>query len=224
MFERAKQQGWEGLIGKRADSCYRVGKRSPDWVKLKLVRTQEFVVGGWTEPRGARSAFGALLLGVYERRRARVRGPHWHRLRREGAARVAALMTPLETPESPFRVRPRPNERPHWIRPELVARGEVHGVDSRRQAAAPHVSRACATTSTVAGPPGAEHALRTIRGEGRGGVTVARARCRSGPGLHEHRSGAPLGTEGASAIRPRRDSSRCSTSCRTSRHAARTAS
>ena len=66
MFERAKQQGWEGLIGKRADSCYRVGKRSPDWVKLKLVMTQEFVVGGWTEPRGARSAFGALLLGVYD--------------------------------------------------------------------------------------------------------------------------------------------------------------
>ena len=87
MFERAKQQGWEGLIGKRAASCYRVGKRSPEWVKLKLVMTQEFVVGGWTEPRGARSAFGALLLGVYDGNGAlEVRRPHRRRLRREGAA------------------------------------------------------------------------------------------------------------------------------------------
>src|SRR5215218_1039142 len=122
MFERAKQQGWEGLIGKRADSCYRVGKRSPDWVKLKLVATQEFVVGGWTEPRGTRSAFGALLLGVYDDTGALEYVGHTGTgFDEKELRRVAALMKPLETPVSPFRVRPRPNERPHWITPKLVA-------------------------------------------------------------------------------------------------------
>jgi bifunctional non-homologous end joining protein LigD len=121
MFERAKQQGWEGLIGKRADSCYRVGKRSPDWVKLKLVMAQEFVIGGWTEPRGARAAFGALLLGVYDNGALEYVGHTGAGFDGKTLRSVAALMKPLETPDSPFRVRPRPNERAHWVRPELVA-------------------------------------------------------------------------------------------------------
>jgi bifunctional non-homologous end joining protein LigD len=121
MFERAKQQGWEGLIGKRADSCYRVGRRSPEWVKLKLVVSQEFVVGGWTEPRGTRSAFGALLLGVYENGALEYVGHTGTGFDGKTLHSVAALMKPLEAPESPFRVRPRTNERAHWVRPELVA-------------------------------------------------------------------------------------------------------
>ena len=121
MFERAKQQGWEGLIGKRADSCYRVGRRSPDWVKLKLVMAQEFVIGGWTEPRGARSGFGALLLGVYDHGSLEYVGHTGTGFDAKTLRSVAARMKPLQTPDSPFRVRPRPNERAHWIRPELVA-------------------------------------------------------------------------------------------------------
>ncbi|HZA34801.1 MAG TPA: DNA ligase D [Vicinamibacterales bacterium] len=121
MFERAKQQGWEGLIGKRADSCYRVGRRSPEWVKLKLVVSQEFVVGGWTEPRGTRSAFGALLLGVYEDGALEYVGHTGTGFDGKTLRSVAALMKPLETSESPFRVRPRTNERAHWVRPDLVA-------------------------------------------------------------------------------------------------------
>jgi bifunctional non-homologous end joining protein LigD len=121
MFERAKQQGWEGLIGKRADSCYRVGRRSPEWVKLKLVMAQEFVVGGWTEPRGTRSAFGALLLGVYDNGALEYVGHSGAGFDGKTLHSVAALMRPLEIPASPFRARPRTNERAHWIRPELVA-------------------------------------------------------------------------------------------------------
>ncbi len=52
------------------DSLYKSGKRTPDWRKLKIVHEQEFVIGGWTEPRQTRTYFGALLLGVYERRRS----------------------------------------------------------------------------------------------------------------------------------------------------------
>ena len=66
MHARALTEGWEGLIAKRADSPYKSGKRSPDWRKLKLVRRQVCVIGGWTDPRGSRPFFGALLLGVYD--------------------------------------------------------------------------------------------------------------------------------------------------------------
>src|SRR5207245_1103596 len=66
LYARALARGWEGIIAKHADSRYRSGKRTPDWRKLKIVHEQEFVVGGWTEPRHSRAYFGALLLGVYE--------------------------------------------------------------------------------------------------------------------------------------------------------------
>jgi bifunctional non-homologous end joining protein LigD len=66
LFDQAHEQGWEGLIAKQIDSKYKSGKRTPDWRKLKIVQEQEFVIGGWTEPRQSRQYFGALLLGVYE--------------------------------------------------------------------------------------------------------------------------------------------------------------
>ena len=66
LYKRALASGWEGLIAKRADSRYRSGKRTPDWRKLKILREQEFVIGGWTEPRQSRTHFGSLILGVYE--------------------------------------------------------------------------------------------------------------------------------------------------------------
>jgi len=66
LYEQALERGWEGLIAKQVDSKYKSGKRTPDWRKLKIVQEQEFVVGGWTEPRQSRQYFGALLLGVYE--------------------------------------------------------------------------------------------------------------------------------------------------------------
>ena len=80
-----KKEGWEGLIVKEARSPYQSGRRSPSWRKLKLHHEQEFVVGGWTEPRNTRQYFGALLLGVYQgiagsRRqgsRATAEAQHW---------------------------------------------------------------------------------------------------------------------------------------------------
>ena len=60
------REGWEGLIVKEALAPYQSGRRSPAWRKLKVVNEQEFVVGGWTEPRQTRQYFGALLLGVQD--------------------------------------------------------------------------------------------------------------------------------------------------------------
>ena len=66
LYKDALERGWEGLIAKHQDSLYKSGKRTPDWRKLKIVHEQEFVIGGWTEPRQTRTYFGALLLGVYD--------------------------------------------------------------------------------------------------------------------------------------------------------------
>ena len=64
-FAQACGSGWEGLIAKRADAPYARG-RSRDWLKLKCAWEQELVVGGYTDPAGNRTDFGALLVGYYE--------------------------------------------------------------------------------------------------------------------------------------------------------------
>ena len=66
LLDQARRFGLEGLIGKRAGSHYEPGRRSGNWIKLKLQQEQEFVIGGYTEPAGSRNHFGALLVGVYE--------------------------------------------------------------------------------------------------------------------------------------------------------------
>jgi len=146
LYQRALSNGWEGLIAKQADSRYASGKRSPDWRKLKIVHEQEFVIGGWTEPRQTRAHFGALLLGVYDSaqrgqgfrttdkgRASRDQGPGTKddKLTYVGhtgtgfgereLTRLMKLMKPLERSECPFHERPPSNERPHWVTPALVA-------------------------------------------------------------------------------------------------------
>src|SRR5262249_36595926 len=64
MLDSACRLGLEGVIAKRRDSAY-VGRRSSDWIKLKCKLRQEFVIGGWTDPKGTRTGIGSLLLGVY---------------------------------------------------------------------------------------------------------------------------------------------------------------
>jgi bifunctional non-homologous end joining protein LigD len=88
---------------------------------LKIVHEQEFVVGGWTEPRQARAWFGALLLGVYEDSDLVYVGHTGTGFNERELARVMKLLVPLEIKECPFKNRPKTNERPHWVRPELVA-------------------------------------------------------------------------------------------------------
>ena len=122
LYKRALAEGWEGLIAKQADSRYRSGKRSPDWRKVKIVREQEFVIGGWTEPRQTRSYFGALLLGVYGEASGLVYVGHVGTgFNEKELARLMKLLRPLETATCPFRDPPKSNERPHWVKPDLVA-------------------------------------------------------------------------------------------------------
>src|SRR5438094_659532 len=122
LYKEALDHGWEGLIAKRADSQYKSGKRTPDWRKLKIVHEQEFVMGGWAEPRQTRTCFGALLLGVYDENGNLIYVGHTGTgFNEKELARVMKLLKPRETKECPFRGRPKTNERAHWVRPELVA-------------------------------------------------------------------------------------------------------
>ena len=74
LLDRARKLGLEGLIGKRSNSLYEAGKRSGAWIKVKLHREQEFVIGGYTEPEGSRRYFGALLVGFYEGKKFKFAG------------------------------------------------------------------------------------------------------------------------------------------------------
>jgi bifunctional non-homologous end joining protein LigD len=122
MHARAQAESWEGLIAKRADSVYKSGKRSPDWRKLKLVRRQACVIGGWTEPRGSRPFFGALLLGVHdEAGRLQYIGHSGAGFTDAELGRLWKRLRAIETKTSPFGSTPKTNERPHWVRPQLVA-------------------------------------------------------------------------------------------------------
>lgn len=121
LLARARREGWEGLIVKDGQSVYHSGRRTPAWRKMKLHKQQEFVVGGWTEPRHTRSHFGSLLLGYYDDRGAlRWAGSVGTGFDQKELDRVAALLAGLSTPSSPFAESFKTMERPHWVKPTLV--------------------------------------------------------------------------------------------------------
>ena len=85
--------GAEGIVSKLAASPYRGGRRR-DWLKIKCFLRQEFVIGGYTEPSGSRSHFGALLVGVFEGKRPALRRPRRDRLRRRRRSTELAAQAP----------------------------------------------------------------------------------------------------------------------------------
>jgi bifunctional non-homologous end joining protein LigD len=118
-FAAACRSGWEGLIAKRADSPYVAG-RSRYWLKLKCVFEQEFVVGGYTDPAGSRTDFGALLVGYYQRGSLRYAGKVGTGYAKTTLRELGVRLRQLETPEPAFLdARPIPRGT-HWTRPELV--------------------------------------------------------------------------------------------------------
>jgi bifunctional non-homologous end joining protein LigD len=122
LLQRAKAEGWEGLIVKDGTSPYHSGKRTPAWRKLKLLKQQEFVVGGWTAPRLSRQHFGALLLGYYDDGGAlRWAGTVGTGFDQKELDRVAGLLKSLGVPKSPFADHFKTMEAAQWVRPTLVA-------------------------------------------------------------------------------------------------------
>jgi len=122
-WERASNEGWEGVIAKRRDSRYE-HRRSPHWVKMKCEASQELVVGGFTDPQGGRVGLGALLVGYFEGDGAvdfvyggKVGTGFDTKLLLDLRARLDAL----EIAKPPFtKAVGLPRKRAHWVRPEIV--------------------------------------------------------------------------------------------------------
>jgi bifunctional non-homologous end joining protein LigD len=120
LLDEACRNGWEGLVAKRPSAAYCAG-RSTDWRKLKCSASQELVVGGWTEPTGSRSAFGALLVGYYDDGgRLVFAGKVGTGFTEAELRRLQALLVERAVAECPFDG-PVRVKGSHWVRPELVA-------------------------------------------------------------------------------------------------------
>ncbi|QJQ10283.1 DNA ligase D [Pseudomonas putida] len=114
----------EGLIGKRADSPY-VGRRSSDWIKLRCKQRQEFVIVGYTDPKGSRNGFGALLLALHDHGSGQLRyaGKVGTGFSATTLDSIHARLKPLQTDRSPLPKPPTGAEARgvHWLKPQLLA-------------------------------------------------------------------------------------------------------
>jgi len=119
-FTEACRLGLEGTISKRRDAPYR-GTRGSDWLKIKCLKQQEVVIGGYTEPEGSRIGIGALLTGVYEDGQLVYTGKVGTGFNDRTLRDLKKRLTPLEQTACPFATRPIGVGRPHWVKPELVA-------------------------------------------------------------------------------------------------------
>jgi ATP-dependent DNA ligase len=119
-WERACAEGWEGVIAKRRGSPYE-HRRSPHWLKMKCEETQELVVGGFTDPQGARVGLGALLVGYYEGEDLVFAGKIGTGFDTKMLRDLRARLDRLEIPAPPFtKGTGLPRVRFHWARPEIV--------------------------------------------------------------------------------------------------------
>jgi DNA ligase D-like protein (predicted ligase) len=113
-------KGWEGIIGKKAGSTY-AHSRSGDWLKLKCVRRQEFVIGGYTDPQGERIGFGALLVGYYENGELRYAGKIGAGYDRRTLRDLSGRLEKIERKTPPFEAGAGlPSKNVHWVSPKLV--------------------------------------------------------------------------------------------------------
>ena len=119
-LQEAKESGGEGLIAKKIESRYHVNKRSKDWLKIKVTKEQEMVIGGFTEPKGSRSGFGSLLLGYYEEGKLQYSGKVGTGFNEDSLKEMYHRLVKLEQKTCPFAVKPK-EPKVHWIKPELVA-------------------------------------------------------------------------------------------------------
>jgi bifunctional non-homologous end joining protein LigD len=126
LFELARETGLEGIVAKRLDSPY-VSERSLSWFKLKVTKTLDAVVGGWTEARTTALPLGSLLLGLYDGKELRFIGHVGSGFDGKKLEELSSKLKKLESSSCPFDVVPETNEKPSWVSPELVARVKFSG-------------------------------------------------------------------------------------------------
>jgi len=124
LMKQAHEENWEGLMVKLARSPYRTAKRSPEWIKHKLNKQDEFVVVGWTDPGGTRMHFGSLILGAHDKTGLRYAGEVGTGFKGSELERIMRMLRKIETPTCPLNPKPKilsAKGTPHWVRPQLVA-------------------------------------------------------------------------------------------------------
>ena len=119
-FAQACRLGLEGVVSKLRDAPYR-STRTREWLKVKCVKRQEVVIGGYTDPEGSRVGLGALLAGVYEKGRLVYAGKIGTGFTQKTLRELSSRLRPLEREASPFVTPPAGVGRPRWVKPDLVA-------------------------------------------------------------------------------------------------------
>jgi bifunctional non-homologous end joining protein LigD len=121
LYAAAIASGYEGVVAKRRDSIYQPGQRVGTWLKVKALKSAEFVIGGWTRGKGSREPLGALLVGYWEGGALKYAGHVGSGLDEAALADLRERARQLRAKRSPFAQKP-PLHRPTtWLEPRLVA-------------------------------------------------------------------------------------------------------
>lgn len=119
-FNQMEKMQLEGMIAKKADSIYTENSRSTDWLKIKFTNTEEAIICGFTEPKGSRQGFGALILGKYIDGKLTYSGHTGTGFNNELLNQIHERLKKLIVKPSPFETIPKTNMPVTWIKPELV--------------------------------------------------------------------------------------------------------
>ena len=120
LFQAAKQKGLEGIVAKKCNSCYEE-RRSRDWLKIKITQTVDCVVGGYTDPEGARQYFGSLALGLYNDKKQLIHvGNAGTGFNQATLKQISEVLKELEIRKNPF-TGSVDARNVHWVKPERVA-------------------------------------------------------------------------------------------------------
>ena len=119
-FNVSTEKNLEGIMAKKADSQYYIGKRTNEWLKIKNNKTQEAIIAGYTDPGGARKYFGALVLAIKDGNKLKYIGHTGSGFNQQSLKEMWSLLQPLKQSKSPFDEKVKTNMPVTWVKPKLV--------------------------------------------------------------------------------------------------------
>ncbi len=126
LHDAALASGFEGVVGKRKDSRYESGKRSQSWLKVKPTVSADFVIGGYTQGKGARASLGSILVGYWEKGKLRYASHVGSGFDDPTVDALRSRLEPLRVESNPFAEKPELNAPTTWVEPKVVAEVRFH--------------------------------------------------------------------------------------------------